>query len=437
MNNYNYILNLLEFQDDCLEIDKILASNPIEIYTNFLIKQNNVSCPRCGSIHYNIHSYYSRKVNHICISKTPSIIIIKMPRFICMDCKKTYNPKMSIVSKNRRMSNELLNSLKSEYSKKKSFKDIAKENCLSETTISNEFRKQIFEYRCPLSEVICLDEFRSSTREGTFALIIGDPISGTILDILPSRKQDYIAYYLQTLKNDEISKVKYIVTDLNIAYRTIIQSYFPKAVHIADRFHVTQLVAKAFNTLRIRTMNNYIKLSKDKNNPLKYENYKYAKELKNNYKLLLSNRAKNGEIFYNEFTKKDRHGFQITRNQVIESLVNADLDLEEAYTFLQSFYRLFRYSNIDNIKTNLDKWCNDILESKYHIEELRKITITIKYWQKEIINSFIINPITKERLTNGFIEGKNNFVKTIKRIGFGYKDFDVFRNRILNINRNN
>lgn len=34
-------------------------------------------------------------------------------------------------------------------------------------------------------------------------------------------------------------------------------------------------------------------------------------------------------------------------------------------------------------------------------------------------------------MTNGFIEGKNNYCKVIKRIGFGYKDFDTLRAKIL------
>ena len=55
----------------------------------------------------------------------------------------------------------------------------------------------------------------------------------------------------------------------------------------------------------------------------------------------------------------------------------------------------------------------------------------------EIINSFIVNPITKQRMTNAFIEGKNNICKTIKRIGFGYTNFETFRARILYISNKN
>lgn len=63
------------------------------------------------------------------------------------------------------------------------------------------------------------------------------------------------------------------------------------------------------------------------------------------------------------------------------------------------------------------------------------LVLQYKFWINKIVHSFIIDSVTHKRLSNGFIEGKNNFVKVIKRIGFGYKDFDIFRNRILNANK--
>ena len=47
-----------------------------------------------------------------------------------------------------------------------------------------------------------------------------------------------------------------------------------------------------------------------------------------------------------------------------------------------------------------------------------------KKWNKEILNSF------KTSYTNSSTEGKNNKIKVIKRIAYGYKNLDNFRNRI-------
>ena len=45
-----------------------------------------------------------------------------------------------------------------------------------------------------------------------------------------------------------------------------------------------------------------------------------------------------------------------------------------------------------------------------------------------VLNSFI-----DKRFSNGFTKGLNNKIKVIKRVGFGYKNFDFFRLRILYI----
>ena len=46
-------------------------------------------------------------------------------------------------------------------------------------------------------------------------------------------------------------------------------------------------------------------------------------------------------------------------------------------------------------------------------------------WRPYILNAFDI------RLSNGFTEGCNNAIKTLKRLAFGYRNFDAFRARIL------
>ena len=77
---------------------------------------------------------------------------------------------------------------------KMSFSDIAKDVNVSVTTAISEFISHIADYRSSLTEIVCIDEFKASTIAGKYALIIGDPVKGKILDILPSRKQDYIYY---------------------------------------------------------------------------------------------------------------------------------------------------------------------------------------------------------------------------------------------------
>jgi transposase len=46
-------------------------------------------------------------------------------------------------------------------------------------------------------------------------------------------------------------------------------------------------------------------------------------------------------------------------------------------------------------------------------------------WRSEILNYFDYH------ITNGFVEGKNNRIKVIKRMAYGYRNVDNLRRRIL------
>lgn len=63
-----------------------------------------------------------------------------------------------------------------------------------------------------------------------------------------------------------------------------------------------------------------------------------------------------------------------------------------------------------------------------NICEMNEAANTIENWLDYICNSFI-----DKRFSNGFTEGLNNKIKVIKRVGFGYKDFEFFRYRLLYI----
>ena len=61
------------------------------------------------------------------------------------------------------------------------------------------------------------------------------------------------------------------------------------------------------------------------------------------------------------------------------------------------------------------------------LEPFEKCAGTMCNWFTEITNSFDINII------NGFTEGCNNKIKVLKRNAYGYRNFNLFRNRILHI----
>ncbi len=62
------------------------------------------------------------------------------------------------------------------------------------------------------------------------------------------------------------------------------------------------------------------------------------------------------------------------------------------------------------------------------LPEFKELLHTLANWREEILNYF------DYRISNGFVEGKNNQVKTMKRMAYGYRNTDNFRLRILATN---
>ena len=98
-------------------------------------------------------------------------------------------------------------------------------------------------------------------------------------------------------------------------------------------------------------------------------------------------------------------------------------DLKNAYFLLQDLYKISVESTYETYLNDISKWYNSVDESNNRF--FKSVKNTYKYWKTEIRNSFFINPETYRRLSNGFIEGKNNYCKVVKRIAFGFKNFSV------------
>ena len=431
MNNTNYTLNILNFQDKNIILNNVEFKNNIYYIHIEQIKCDDLSCPKCGGFEITNNFYYTRSIKHSPINGFPSIILFRQIRFKCKYCGKTFNQQTSIISKGCNISIKVKDDILQESTYKQSFKDVSQRTNVSQTTVSNEFKKNIHDYRCSLTRIICIDEFKASTIAGKYALIIGNPESGEILDILPSRLQDYIYHYFNTIDKSERLNVEYVITDLFESYRTICKNLFWNSIHIADRFHWIRLTTEAFNKTRISIMNNILK-SKIKDP----DKLKYAAIIKKYYKLLIANTYSKESWFYDQQVNKNSYGFT-SYQSVIDYCVNNDRELEEAYLLLQGLYKIARFSSFETARKDLLEWCNKVEKSEFNLKEFKKTALTYKSWINEITNSFIIDPVTHKRLSNGFIEGKNNFCKTIKRIGFGYSDFDVFRYKIINTNKKN
>ncbi len=90
---------------------------------------------------------------------------------------------------------------------------------------------------CP--KVLGLDEKKFSKKLGHQTMLVNLQ-KHRVFDITLGRTESNLGKYLQKLPGK--SNCKVIVMDLSETYRKIARDYFPKAMVVADRFHVVRLI---------------------------------------------------------------------------------------------------------------------------------------------------------------------------------------------------
>jgi len=91
--------------------------------------------------------------------------------------------------------------------------------------------------------------------------------------------------------------------------------------------------------------------------------------------------------------------------------------------FKESFRVWYRGPNRSRAEEKLVSLEQTITSSV--LPEFKELLHTLTNWREEILNYFDCG------ITNGFVKGKNNRIKTIKRTAYGYRNMDNFRLRIL------
>lgn len=112
-------------------------------------------------------------------------------------------------------------------------------------------------------------------------------------------------------------------------------------------------------------------------------------------------------------------GKYISQSKIIEYLLEQDSELRNAYDIFQDMFYVLKKLNYTYFASAITR--NYKVSSGY----IRTSLKTFKEFLPHIENSL------KYKYSNGIIEGINNKIKTIKRIGVGYRSFLHFKTRIL------
>ena len=392
MSLSNLIKNFLNIQDDNIsfpeeEYCQVTQKGDyrIKVFKGFL-KSNYCACPHCNSKNIIKNGSRHRKIKYIPIQNYNIELELTIQRYICKDCKKTFSPSTNIVSDNSNISNNLKYTIALELM----------DDCFSDFKVNKEH----------LPEAICIDEFKSVKNiDGAMSFVFANYQSKNIIDIVEDRRLYSLTEYFSRFSLEARNNVKYVCMDMYVPYISLVNSIFPNAKIVIDKFHIVNLVNRAFNQTRISIMNSI------KDDLLKRKLKLFWKSLLKYYPDLCR-----VNYYCQSFKRK------LSSKDKVDYLLEKIPELEISFNIYQDIIQTIKHNNFKRFEEIVKKY----LTSKEKISKKMIIALkTLKKYMKYIENMFESN------ITNGLIEGLNNKIKSIKRTAFGYSNFSNFKKRVL------
>ena len=414
MSNNDYVLNLLNIKDPNIYIlnniqEKIIKNKKYKLIEGILT-YNPSHCPCCGVINESTADIIKWGFRKNCKIKIPkisnqlSLLILHKQRFFCKHCENTFIAETNIVDRNKNISNNTELQINLELMTKQSEKDIAKRLDVSVSKIDRKLNEisshTVLRHEC-LPTSMNWDEFKATNdTKGKMAFMIVDNKNGNIFDINDSRKSRDLEKYFRRYSKKQRDKVKLISIDFYSGYIYLAKKLFKKANIVIDRFHIVIQAYNALNMTRVKLCY--------KSNP----NYN---KLKTFWKLIVKNENDLSDIkkYDNHFKK------EVSQKDIVNYLINTDSTLKSTYECYQGLINSIKDKDFNKFKNIVFHKNNNISDKMNKVIKLYKDNI------KYIENSF------KYDINNGVIEGKNNLIKCIKRIAFGYRKYDHFVARVF------
>jgi transposase len=236
--------------------------------------------------------------------------------------------------------------------------------------------------------------------QAEYATTVCDVEHHQIIDLLPSRHFVDVAGFLDKQPAGWKQRIVFGALDMSNTYAAVYTVILPKAAQVVDSFHVISLANRSLDAVRRRVQNEQTGHRGRRHDPLY--------------------RARRALLIGEE--RLDHKAAQ--RLTSLLNLGDPNAEVAIAYRVkerLRDFYRERDAGTPRAILTDLVEHCRRPAMPA----ELRKLGGTLHRWFDKICNYHLA------RVSNGPTEALNNLIKRIKRIGFGFRNFDNYRIRAL------
>jgi transposase len=253
------------------------------------------------------------------------------------------------------------------------------------------------------TRAIGLDETNFVRHHGqhtSYATTVCDVANHAVIDIVPTRRFEVVAGFLDQQPSHWKARIDVGTLDMSDAYAAVYSVILPKATQVVDPFHVVKLANLALDTVRRRVQFQALGHRGRKADPL----YRARRLL-----LMGEERLDEGKS---------------ARLQDLLALGDPTFEVAIAYRVKERIRDFYRTTDPDEARTLLED-LRDRCLARTMPPEIQKFGRTLQKWFDKITNFHLT------RMSNGPTESINNLIKRIKRIGFGFRNFENYRIRAL------
>ncbi len=360
------------------------------------------TCPHCDTICVKRHDVRLRRKRDVPLRGHQVELVVYKRRFWCLRCRKAFTEPDGACGRGKRTTVRLREAI-GKQACTRPIAHVAKEYGVGprfvqgcqEGVAGSQLAKRglsVDEHKpLPTPRFLGIDEF--ARRKGHhYDTILCDLDARKVLDVSAGRKQKDVVRLLERLT--DCDKVEAVSMDMSESFRGAVQWCLPRARIVADHFHVIQHVGKAVNKVIGRCA---------KTEPGK-------KALDGQRHLFLCN----------------QETLSAEEEQTRAALAVAFPEIGTAWQFKEALRKWYATTTAATAAADLDVWITTV--KRDGPSELRKALSAFGTWRQEMLAFFDFLPT---RLSNGFVEGKNNRTKALMRQGYGYRNRRNLRLRVL------
>jgi transposase len=233
-----------------------------------------------------------------------------------------------------------------------------------------------------------------------YATTVADVENHQIIDILPTRKYVDVAGWIDKQPKVWKERIRFGALDMSATYAAVYSVMLPKAHQVVDPFHVISLANRCLDAVRRRVQSEQTGHRGRRDDPL----YRARRAL-----------LRSEETLDDAATE---------RLWSLLALGDPGAEVAIAYRVKERLRDFYRTRDPDEARVILDELVRHCRKREMP-PEIQRLGRTLHTWFDKIANFHLA------RMSNGPTEALNNLVKRIKRIGFGFRNFETYRIRAL------